>query len=151
MLSSSFFRHSIKCCRPVFSRIHKIQLRQIPTYYFSKPIHNQRSVKKPLVRTYIVSSKILDREPFNSTSIQNPNSHTFVSSYYQLPTDAVVSFLTRNKISFKEALTNPDKLLIQKCPFCHDIKEKKSNMWKLYIDKKNGRFNCFRCGAKGNW
>jgi hypothetical protein len=24
-------------------------------------------------------------------------------------------------------------------------------MWKLYIDKKNGRFNCFRCGAKGSW
>jgi len=124
-------------------------LRQFPTSL--RISHNGRLhvAKCTSIRTYLVTTKTLN--PESRLPLQTPKVQTFVSSFYQLPIDAVVSFLTRHQISFKEALSNPEKIIIQYCPFCHDIKEKKTNMWKLYIDKKNGYFYCFRCGARGTW
>jgi hypothetical protein len=131
-------------------------LHYYPRFCF-KIRRKQWDLKKhaPVIRTYFTTSKKMSEEhyPSASTTISQTPNHlqNFVSNHYSLPKDTVVSYLTRKKITFKEALSNPDKILVQYCPFCHDIKGKQSNMWKLYIDKKNGRFNCFRCGAKGSW
>jgi twinkle protein len=41
--------------------------------------------------------------------------------------------------------------VVKYCPFCHDHKDKPSNLWKLYISRGTGVYLCHRCGASGSW
>jgi hypothetical protein len=125
VLSVSLSRYSpSKFWRHYAFELATAHLRQFPTSL--RISHNGRLhvAKCTSIRTYLVTTKTLN--PESRLPLQTPKVQTFVSSFYQLPIDAVVSFLTRHQISFKEALSNPEKIIIQYCPFCHDIKEKKN-------------------------
>jgi hypothetical protein len=42
------------------------------------------------------------------------------------------------------------QLCVRDCPFCHPIKGREDNRWKLVINLSTGLYICFRCSAKGN-
>ncbi len=42
------------------------------------------------------------------------------------------------------------QLSVRDCPFCHPIKGREDNRWKLSINVETGLYKCFRCDAKGN-
>jgi twinkle protein len=42
-------------------------------------------------------------------------------------------------------------ILVRDCPFCHPIRGKPDNQFKLNVKIGDGCYQCFRCGEKGNW
>ena len=74
---------------------------------------------------------------------------SFVSKHYELDNPGCIpEFLERKKISFSVSSSH---YRIRECPFCHDIKGQKDNMFKLHIDRIKGLYFCHRCGSRGNW
>lgn len=78
----------------------------------------------------------------------NKDKETFMSSYYRLDSTDIESYLTRKGIEFR---STPSSFIVKVCNFCHPIKGKEDNMWKLYIYKDSGRWICYRCSSKGSW
>lgn len=76
---------------------------------------------------------------------------TFVSSHFKIDPNVIYSFLKRKNIMFKEVPSDDKKLRLRDCQWCHDTKNKYSNQYKLYINKDNGSYLCFRCGSRGSW
>lgn len=62
-------------------------------------------------------------------------SSTFVSRHVELrPTD-VTSFLDQKGMTFR---LSGSEVVVRRCPFCHDTKNKVDNMWKLSIGLNKG-------------
>jgi len=72
----------------------------------------------------------------------------YMSKHFVLRPGDVEKMLRLNNISFKES---SEHVNIRECPFCHPIKGKLDNMYKLSVSKQTGAFNCFRCNTRGNW
>ena len=47
--------------------------------------------------------------------------------------------------------TTTSHVIIKECPFCHPIKNKPDNMYKIYVQLGSGAYFCHRCGASGSW
>jgi twinkle protein len=73
----------------------------------------------------------------------------FVSKHARLRKGELESWLRDNNL----ALTDPGTgwLRVRECPFCHPVKNKMDNMFKLHMEVATGNYNCFRCSAKGSF
>ena len=73
----------------------------------------------------------------------------FVSKHVRLRKGELEGWLRENNF----ALTDPGTgwLRVRECPFCHPVKNKLDNMFKLHMEVATGSYNCFRCGAKGSF
>lgn len=72
----------------------------------------------------------------------------FVSGHFRLPSGAVVAYLERHGVKFRRSGTH---VVIERCPFCHDLKGQASNMYKNYVETSTGVYFCHRCGVGGSW
>lgn len=87
--------------------------------------------------------------PHKPQHLNGNSSGTFVSSYYKIDENVLISYLNRKNITFKQ--NGNRQILIRDCPFCHDTKSHPTNLWKLYIYMENGNYFCFRCSSQGSW
>eukprot|EP00177_Eucheuma_denticulatum_P000203 GFKZ01000357.1.p1 GENE.GFKZ01000357.1~~GFKZ01000357.1.p1 ORF type:complete len:793 (+),score=87.92 GFKZ01000357.1:124-2502(+) len=76
------------------------------------------------------------------------HSTTFVSSHFRVDLGEVETYLENKKLKFR---VEEGRAVVRECPFCHPIKGKRSNMYKLHVFLDSGGFHCHRCKAKGSW
>lgn len=63
----------------------------------------------------------------------------------------IKNYLSKKSYKYKDSY---DNINVHSCPSCEQSKPAKGlseNLWKLYILKSSGAFNCQRCGWKGSW
>lgn len=85
----------------------------------------------------------------SSLSLQTDDVPAFVSKHVRLRKGELEGWLRQNNF----ALTDPGTgwLRVRECPFCHPVKNKLDNMFKLHMEVATGSYNCFRCNAKGSF
>ncbi|GAM20688.1 hypothetical protein SAMD00019534_038630 [Acytostelium subglobosum LB1] len=83
-----------------------------------------------------------------TTGNNNNNDKTFVSSYYKVNEENVLSYLDRKKLLYR---ISGHEIVVKECPMCPDTKGKLDNLWKLYISRETSTFFCHRCSNKGSW
>mmetsp|Transcript_18316 Transcript_18316/g.27129 ORF Transcript_18316/g.27129 Transcript_18316/m.27129 type:complete len:713 (+) Transcript_18316:72-2210(+) len=74
------------------------------------------------------------------------------SSYPSSNSESSIKNFCKSKgIPESDLRTGSGEVVIKDCPFCHPIKGKADNQYKLFIKIGDGCFHCHRCNASGSW
>lgn len=89
--------------------------------------------------------RLLQRKQFRNLSFVSKHNTSLSST---ISSNDIEQYLGKKNLVYSMSNSH---FKVRECPFCHSIKGKRDNMFKLHIEREQGVFFCHRCGASGSW